>query len=186
MSAEAKVWTVVIVMGVLVIAAAGIALIFRGDAIPTAVVDDTPPPYYYDAEHDRYWHPDHGHWHRGRPPEDAVQEIGWLDSLEQAAEAARADNSLILAYFHAEWCGLCQRLKEETYTDSTVREKMSEFTLLQVDIDLQMELAQHYEVEGIPATLFLNADGEELMRRPGFMPPESYLEILEEASELAS
>lgn len=28
----------------------------------------TPAPYEYDAEHDRYWHPGHGHWHRGRPP----------------------------------------------------------------------------------------------------------------------
>lgn len=29
----------------------------------------SPKPYEYDAENDRYWHPGHGHWHRGRPPE---------------------------------------------------------------------------------------------------------------------
>ncbi len=30
----------------------------------------TPKPWEYDAENDRYWHPGHGHWHRGKPPEE--------------------------------------------------------------------------------------------------------------------
>ncbi len=25
-------------------------------------------PAGYDADNDRYWHDDHGHWHEGRPP----------------------------------------------------------------------------------------------------------------------
>ncbi len=41
------------------------ALVAEGKAEPPA---RTPEPYEYDAENDRYWHPGHGHWHRGRPP----------------------------------------------------------------------------------------------------------------------
>ncbi len=29
-----------------------------------------PEPWEYDGARDRYWHPDHGHWHDGRPPGD--------------------------------------------------------------------------------------------------------------------
>ena len=29
-----------------------------------------PKPNEYDAENDRYWNAEHGHWHRGRPPTD--------------------------------------------------------------------------------------------------------------------
>jgi hypothetical protein len=28
----------------------------------------TPEPWAYDAEKDRYWNPEHGHWHPGKPP----------------------------------------------------------------------------------------------------------------------
>ncbi len=29
---------------------------------------ETPVPWEYDEEHDRHWHPGHGHWHHGPPP----------------------------------------------------------------------------------------------------------------------
>ncbi len=31
---------------------------------------EEPEPWEYDVVHDRYWHPGHGHWHQGRPPEE--------------------------------------------------------------------------------------------------------------------
>ncbi len=193
MDKESKKWVTVIVAGVVIFGAVAVTVIGCGEepqATPTAVErEDTPPPYYYDAEHDRYWNPDHGHWHPGRPPEDRttdLDEMGWLDSLDQATEAARADDTLILAYFHAEWCGWCKRLKEEVYPDPAVSDKMAGFTLLQVDIDQQPELAQRFEITGVPTTLFLNADGEPIMRRPGFMEAEAYLNMLNEAEGLAS
>jgi hypothetical protein len=31
----------------------------------------TPPAYYYDAANDRYWDPEHGHWHDGPPPPES-------------------------------------------------------------------------------------------------------------------
>jgi uncharacterized protein YyaL (SSP411 family) len=32
---------------------------------------DAPRPWEYDAQRDKHWHPDHGHWHDGRPPPEA-------------------------------------------------------------------------------------------------------------------
>ena len=31
--------------------------------------EERPTPWKYDAENNRYWNPDRGHWHDGRPPE---------------------------------------------------------------------------------------------------------------------
>jgi hypothetical protein len=39
-----------------------------GTSIPNPSPGD-PAPWTYDAANNRYWNPEHGHWHSGRPPE---------------------------------------------------------------------------------------------------------------------
>ncbi len=39
---------------------------------PAAIVS-TPSPWEYDADNDRHWHPEHGHWHAGPPPPHAAE-----------------------------------------------------------------------------------------------------------------
>ena len=44
-----------------------------GDASQNAgntPTDDTPEPWEYDPVNNRHWHPNHGHWHQGPPPQD--------------------------------------------------------------------------------------------------------------------
>ena len=31
---------------------------------------EAPQPWAYDEKNDRYWNPEHQHWHPGRPPAD--------------------------------------------------------------------------------------------------------------------
>ena len=33
-----------------------------------------PPAWYYDSENNRYWHPEHNHWHPGPPPPGVTPE----------------------------------------------------------------------------------------------------------------
>jgi hypothetical protein len=41
-----------------------------GGSPPPALSAPDPTPWEYDAANDRYWNPEHGHWHTGRPPQD--------------------------------------------------------------------------------------------------------------------
>jgi hypothetical protein len=52
----------------------------------------TPQPWQYDAPRDRFWQPDHGHWHVGRPPATATGTTGTTTTapataIPQPAEA---------------------------------------------------------------------------------------------------
>jgi hypothetical protein len=52
-----------------------VSLSDSGTNTATPVVGDTsnpsipnPDPWQYDPVNDKYYHPDHGHWHLGKPP----------------------------------------------------------------------------------------------------------------------
>ena len=38
--------------------------------LPVADAGETPAPWHYDRPRNRHWHPAHGHWHEGPPPEN--------------------------------------------------------------------------------------------------------------------
>lgn len=40
-------------------------------SVPAA---ETPEPWEYDEANNRHWHPGHGHWHAGPPPEEGERE----------------------------------------------------------------------------------------------------------------
>ena len=158
----------------------------------TQRAETTPEPWEYDAARDRHWHPAHGHWHTGPPPEgveappadaqgDAKEaELQWHTSLPEALEAAREANTLVFVDVYAEWCGWCEKLKAETFPHPNVQERLKDFSLLKIDIDQQSELAEGFGVTGVPTLLILNAEGDVVTRQAGFVPADKFLEFLDQ------
>ncbi len=110
--------------------------------------------------------------------ETRPEDIQWhRDPVDAFAEAARRD-TLVVADFYAEWCGWCKRLEAQTLSDPEVRAALRDFTLLKIDTDRKPELAHRFGVRGLPTTVIIDAGGETVLSRAGFMPPEDYLRML--------
>jgi len=88
---------------------------------------------------------------------------------------AVAEYDLVLADFHAEWCGPCQML--EPIVETIAAE--TDATVAKIDIDANQQLAAEYDVRGVP-TLVLFADGQPAERLVG-MQDEAQLRTVIEA-----
>lgn len=80
------------------------------------------------------------------PPEEIIT----ITSVEQFdAEVAKArPGAVVVADFHAEWCGPCKKLGPELIGLATLNP--GKLYVLKVDIDQQPKLAERYQVESIP------------------------------------
>lgn len=98
------------------------------------------------------------------------------DNFVQQVEQAK---QLVLLDFWAPWCGYCQML--EPVLNDVVAEWAAEgkqVTVGKVNIDEQPELAEQFEVDGIPL-LLLFQNGQLVKRAAGFRPKEALRSLLD-------
>jgi thiol:disulfide interchange protein len=105
--------------------------------------------------------------------------LPWEPGYESALARAGSENKPVMIDFYTDWCGWCKKLERETYTDVRVQEALSSFVLVKLNADREgRELAADMGVRGYPTLVFLNPQGREIGRIPGFMGPEAFLEEL--------
>jgi thiol:disulfide interchange protein len=61
-----------------------------------------------------------------------------------------------------------------TYPDAAVKQELANWVLLKIDIVERREVAELFEVAGIPVAVAVTADGEELGRIESFVEPSSF------------
>jgi len=112
----------------------------------------------------------------------ATVEVSWESDMTAALERARTEGKPVLVNFYADWCVWCKRLESTTLRDAKVASVLQNRVVplsLNVDGDGK-ELSNEYQVDGLPTIIVLDADGRELGRIPGYMPPDSFLERVED------
>lgn len=89
-----------------------------------------------------------------------------------------ATGGVVLADFHADWCGPCKALEPvvERIAETT------DATVAKVDVDANQPLASSYGVRGVP-TLVLFADGEQVEQVVGAQPEPKLRELVEGYTE---
>lgn len=93
-----------------------------------------------------------------------------------ALTKAKADGKkLVMVEFSTDWCSWCKRLAKDTWPDATVIAFASEH-LIALEVDAEkgdgIELAKNFHIGGFPTMVFVNAEGEEIDRIPGYMPAD--------------
>jgi thiol:disulfide interchange protein DsbD len=114
-----------------------------------------------------------------------VEPIPWRDDYVAAdAEARRTARPMIID-FTATWCGACQELAHETFTDPAVVAEAERFVPVRVDATQEDEASERfmrrYEVRGLPTVLVISSVGEESARVTEFVPPDRMLALLRAA-----
>ncbi len=105
----------------------------------------------------------------------------WM-TLADAQEEARASDKLILVDVYEVGCKYCRAMEREVYPDSTVRAVLDagyipakvdgnseELITFNGEEIMSRQWAQNYGVFVFPGTLIIDADGELLKSRTGFM-----------------
>jgi len=108
-------------------------------------------------------------------------ESGWITDLKKAQEEAKSTHKLLFINFTgSDWCGYCIQLDRAILSKPEFKDYANK-NLVLVEIDYprrkaqpaelqkqNMELAQHYQVEGFPTLVVLDGDGKTVWRYDGY------------------
>lgn len=107
------------------------------------------------------------------PPTDLV------DDYQSARRLALLHQRPLLVIFGAEWCGWCRKLEEDL--DSQEGDPIRrQWVVAKVDVDDQPRLAQEMDVGSLPALRILNASGDVVASRTGYVELTELQSWLEE------
>jgi thioredoxin-related protein len=106
--------------------------------------------------------------------EPAIEWRPWSDSV---FTEAKNDHRFVLLDLGTVWCHV---MDEVTYQDPEVIKLARErYIAVRVDADARPDLSNRYEDYGWPATIVFNAEGGELVKRRGYLPPRQMASMLQ-------
>lgn len=95
------------------------------------------------------------------------------ESFDQLA----ASGQTVLVDFWATWCGPCKMLAP--VMEELAQQYEGKIAVAKVDVDQEPELAMRYGVMSIPTVVLLQK-GEEVERKVGLLPKETYVELMDQ------
>jgi uncharacterized protein YyaL (SSP411 family) len=101
-----------------------------------------------------------------------VSSVSWQPYSTAVFARAKAEHKLVILDLEAVWCHWCHVMENTTYADPQVRDLLAKgYIAVRVDQDARPDLANRYEDYGWPATVIYDADGQELVKFSGYIPP---------------
>lgn len=111
----------------------------------------------------------------------AAVEVRWEDDWDRAFDRAATEGKPVLVNFYADWCVWCKQLETVTFRDQKVAAMLAEKVVpLNIDIDGDVaDIVRDHRVQAPPTILVFSQSGEEIGRIPGYLPPSSFLIVVE-------
>ncbi len=102
-------------------------------------------------------------------------------NVEQARQHASKHETLVFIEFFTTSSKASAQLESATWSDPEVIEWFEEKAVaVRLDSEVESALAKEHKVDSIPTLLFLNAEGQEVLRLTGYRGPKRLLEELEQ------
>jgi uncharacterized protein len=109
----------------------------------------------------------------------ATSQLAWQPWSDAVFAQARTEHKFVLLDLEAVWCHWCHVMDDVTYKDPIVVRLLRErYLLVKVDQDSRPDISNRYEDYGWPATVVFAADGSEIVKRQGYIPPRPMSSML--------
>jgi thiol:disulfide interchange protein DsbD len=105
-----------------------------------------------------------------------------IAELDSAIEQAKG--KYVMLDFYADWCASCKEYERLTFPDSSVKNRLSQFVLIQADVTQNTKqdllLLKRFGLYGPPGIIFFDMDGNELIKHKviGFQEAAVFLRTL--------
>ena len=110
----------------------------------------------------------------------APSKLVWQSWSNEVFSEAKRDHKFVLLDLEAVWCHWCHVMDAETYQDPAVKSLLqAKYLLVKVDQDSRPDLSNRYEDYGWPATVVFNGDGQEIVKRQGYIAPKEMRAMLQ-------
>ena len=112
-----------------------------------------------------------------------------LAALREEVAQANQQGKIAMVDLYADWCVACKEFEKYTFSDDKVKQAFKDFSLLKLDLtvtnEVSKEIYQTFNVVGLPAILFFDAQGNELsnLRITGFQSAEEFTAHLEKVRQ---
>ncbi|MBL8025469.1 MAG: thioredoxin fold domain-containing protein [Fibrobacteres bacterium] len=118
-------------------------------------------------------------------------DIKWYDYGTGVAEV-KAKKKPAIIDFYTDWCHWCKVMDEKTFNEAKVKDKLiKKFVAMRINPEKStetitfegksykpMDFAQALGVQGFPALAFMDSKGKLITLIPGYIPPETFIQIL--------
>lgn len=112
--------------------------------------------------------------------ETQLATLRWQPWSDAAFTQARKEHKFVLLDLEAVWCHWCHVMDDVTYRDPVViRLLQQRYVLVKVDQDARPDISNRYQDYGWPATVVFAADGSEIVKRQGYIPPRPMSSMLQ-------
>jgi len=112
--------------------------------------------------------------------DDEAGLIEWQKWSPDLFARARQQQRMIIMDLEAVWCHWCHVMEAKTYSHADVAQLINEhFIPVRVDADANPDIAARYGRWGWPATIVFSANGDEIVKRRGYIPIIGMLSMLE-------
>jgi YHS domain-containing protein/thioredoxin-related protein len=108
-------------------------------------------------------------------------DIPWRQDLRRAQAEAQAQNRPIWVQFTGPWCHFCDRMERESFVHPKIVGHARDFFVpVKLRSDVHEDLALHFGLTGLPATIILKPSGEELARHEGYVNADTFHAFLQD------
>ncbi|MGB8215757.1 MAG: thioredoxin family protein [Candidatus Methanoperedens sp.] len=108
-----------------------------------------------------------------------LQGVKFYTDPSIALGAAKEQGKPVFVYARSESCGWCKKFEAETFTNESVIKTLNEnFILVSIDVYNQKNETRNFRVRGTPAEIFLDSNGTEINRIPGYTDTETFLNTI--------
>ncbi len=105
------------------------------------------------------------------------------DNFDEALNLAKDKEKLIFVDFYTDWCGPCKTMSKFVFTDNNVGAYFNQY-FVSVKANAEKgskEIAKKYNVDSYPTLIFLNTDGEVVLKKSGAVTIQKFLDYGKEA-----